>query len=368
MGDGPAPAEAKAAVAADAPATDEIVDDAQRATVGIRKAAMWIATALAAIPALGIVGNLIKGPGDAGFDGRWLFVGVIFAAGGAYLGIYHFAKVITPVPLEDRDLIGRRAKAGETEAVPGFDLTRLRGQPFESYGELIDALVPTKHQHARDQALADDAKFTSLTANSTATGAESIAMRAEADSSRAPSDANLKQKAVDARKEADVQRAAATASAEQSAAADQLATKWANQVQGMENIRTLAFHLKAADEVGSRFEAAKRWGIVAVALVAIGVFCIAMAPKQKSEPVATPTVSLVTLNLNPAGKEALGCRLNTIQAIRIGGTDAAPEVITLPTGSCKAQLVTFITESPEAYGTVVKATRLGPSSAPSGSP
>jgi len=66
----PAPPGAAAALASELPASppakDEMVDDAQTAAGGLRKTAQWIASALAAIPALGIVSSLIKGPGDAG--------------------------------------------------------------------------------------------------------------------------------------------------------------------------------------------------------------------------------------------------------------------------------------------------------------
>src|SRR2546430_12050898 len=88
------------------PAADSVVDDAQSAAAGIRQAAKWIASALAAIPALAVVGNIVKGPGDAGFQAPLLLVGVVLAAAGAYLGIYFFSEVLAPVPLEDVNLQG----------------------------------------------------------------------------------------------------------------------------------------------------------------------------------------------------------------------------------------------------------------------
>lgn len=330
------------ASAADAGA-DAVVDDAQSAASGIRQAAKWIASALAAIPALGIVGNLIKGPGDAGFNAPLLFAGVIIAAAGAYLGIYLFSRVLTPIPLGDVDL-----------AI--FDMSHLPGQPFQSYVDLSVALAGSRDAYHRDWHAAEKAKVFSDSAGAEATATENFASQLEAALSNDTSNAVLKQRAADARKDADLRRALATERAGEAAAADEQATIWLSQLHGLEKIRTQAFQLQASTEVGSRFRQAQLWAIVATGLVAIGVSLLAISPKQKPEPAATSAVSLVTIHPNQAGKDALGCQLDTLYAIRTGGTDAAPEVITLPTGGCKAQRVTFTTQSPVPLGTVEQAT------------
>src|SRR5438876_8061213 len=119
-------------------AADAIVDDAQSAVACIRQTAKWFASALAAIPALGIVGSLIKGPGSAGFDPLLLLLGLASAAAGAYLGIRFFSRVLTPLPLEDKDM----NLSGDSS------LGRLPGQPYSSYQELLNDLVDSRNAYA----------------------------------------------------------------------------------------------------------------------------------------------------------------------------------------------------------------------------
>jgi hypothetical protein len=271
------------ATPAAAAAADSIVDDAQSAAAGTRQAAKWFASALAAIPALGIVGSLIKGPGSAGFDPIILFFGLALAAAGAYLGIYFFSKVITPIPLEDRDMN------------PDADLSRLPGQPYGTNGELMTSLKDSRFAYARYQYRSEKAKVISAIATQTAADAEANAERMKNASDHDKANAALKQQALDAKAHADQSRSEAAARAAASAGADQEAIIWANQVQGIEKIRTQAFHLKASDLVGKRFREAQRAAILAAVLVAFGVFLLAIAPKQAA---AGPSQSVVTLHVS----------------------------------------------------------------------
>ena len=145
-----------------------MVDDAQTAAGGLRKTAQWIASALAAIPALGIVSSLIKGPGDAGYSVPLLLGGVVLAAIGAYLGIYWFSNVLAPLALED-------------VTVAGFDMRRLPGNPYANYAALTKALDDRRNDHIQSQADAEDAKVVSEAAGADAAAAEAHALLLEAD-------------------------------------------------------------------------------------------------------------------------------------------------------------------------------------------
>jgi hypothetical protein len=335
------PKTADAASAADpksaASSLGEIVDEARSAAGGTRQAAKWMASALAAIPALAVVGNLIKGPGEGGFDALLLFVGVGAAAAGAYLGIYLFSTVLEPVPLKDLDLAT-------------FDMANVPGQPFKSYEHLRSNLDKRIGDHARARKRADYAKVYAVRAVEEAVGAEARVARTKADLAANPSDPDLKDLAATAAHDSEAKAFRSGQLAGAAAAAEQEAVTFQHQVEGLERIRAQAFQLKASDEVSSRYARAKHEAIIAVGLVAIGVCLVAIAPKPKSE---AATSSLVALHLNPAGKVALGCPgEEDLLAIRIGGPDSAPKVITLPTASCPPKLVDFTIESAPQLGKV----------------
>src|SRR6478735_2808213 len=78
-----------------------VVDDALHAAEGTRTASRRLASALGAIPSLPVLGAIVRSPGDAGFNGWLLGIGVVLAAAGALVGVLGFARVIEPGPLED---------------------------------------------------------------------------------------------------------------------------------------------------------------------------------------------------------------------------------------------------------------------------
>jgi hypothetical protein len=81
---------------------------------------------------------------------------------------------------------------------------------------------------------------------------------------------------------------------------------------------------------------AATWG--AAALIVIGIVCLVLAPHGSSDSATGPT--LVTLTLNEVGKERLcdaSSSVRALPALKMGGTDAAPLVLTMPTKACPTQ-------------------------------
>lgn len=332
--------------------TDAVVDNALSAAAGTRQAAKWIASALGALPGLTIITTLIRAP-DAGINVLLLVFGVLIAAAGAYLGTLVFGDVMAPVPLRDVDLTR-------------YDMSLIPGQPYETYAELQADLSNARKARNDARHQANNAKVISAGAVGEAELAEKYAKGLE---DRATKDPALKEQAKEAREVAREKQAAATAASGDTAAKEQQAVIWDKQLQGLEDIRAQAFKLKASEVVGARYNLAKLVGIAAVGLVAAGVILLALAPK--TAPAETPGpagVSLVTLNLLTAGQDALDCKAESVQALRIGGSDDAPLVITLSTRTCpEAKLVTFTTAQPEPLGTVesVEPVTLPPAPSPS---
>jgi hypothetical protein len=261
-------------------AADSIVDDAQAAAAGTRQAAKWFASALAAVPALGIVGSLIKGPGSAGFDPLLLLFGLALGVAGAFVGIYFFSRVFTPIPLEDAQID------------PATDLSRLPGQPFASYQALKVALDRGRIAFSQNQYASVRANVFAASAGKLAADAEAYAKQLEAETAYHKDDNALKQRAEQARLDADQKRLAAAAAAATAAAAAEQVTTWINQVQGLEKIRTQLFHLKASDVVGKRFREAQRGAIFAAVLVTFGVFLVAVAPRQSASSPSNSSINL----------------------------------------------------------------------------
>lgn len=315
-----------------------VVDEAVAAAQGTRSAALWIASALGAIPSLAVLASIVRAPGDSGFDPAKLALGVALAALGAVIGVLGFAWVMLPVPLEDSD-------------VRKLDLKRIPGQPYTTFDSLDSDLeklrqAATEREYQATQALASAKRL-----QAQARQAEATAKEAEEKASAAPADTVLNTAATEARARAD--RAKTEAAAKEAAAAadaDELSI-WMAQVSRRDAVRRDAYRLRAADVVRHRFMAACFGAVAAAGLIAAGVVLLGLAPNAKTtETSALPR--LVTLTLNGAGHRTLRCQVRSLQALQTGGSASAPTVITLPTSSCPSRTVVFTTAPPHALGTV----------------
>ena len=317
-------------------AADDIVDEAQHAARGTRSAARWIASALGAIPSLAVLGALVRAPGDAGFDPALLAVGIALAAAGAFIGILAFARVLTPVELEDKHLTRFRMERIPGNRWPKFNvLSESMSRWRETWGtESLDAATEAQR--------AEGAKASAVAADRAATALE-------AQAKAAPRDKQLQKRAQNARALSERRQAEAIEAAALAAAAAAGEEQAKEQFLAREAIRAHIYRLKAADEVRKRFSGATLWAAVATALVAAGVFFLAVSPVPKTD---GEMPRLVALRLTDAGKAALACNGNDLHAIKIGGEDAQPLLITLPTAGCPARLVEFATAEPGACGTI----------------
>jgi hypothetical protein len=307
----------------------DVVDDARVAAAGTRNASRWLASALGAIPSLAVVGTVIAAPGDAGWDAPKLWVGVLLAAAGASLGVLAFARVIAPVPLEDSKV--------------KVDITRLPGHSFATFQNLREDAERVRQAAAQQAHDAASAEVTAKRAEAMAAEREAIALAAKTASEAKPNDAELEARAREARSAADESRNTAIEHRAEAAAEDAEKANWIGQLAERDQLRQWAYGLQASETVGKRFLEARIAAVFAVALVAVGIVLVALAPKPKQ---ASNALSLVTLSLNETGKSTIGCGADSVQALKIGGTDAAPEVITFPSRGCTAKTLTFTTEKP----------------------
>ncbi|WP_436536119.1 hypothetical protein [Actinoplanes sp. HUAS TT8] len=309
-------------------------DLAVSAAEGTRSTARWLASALGAIPSLALLTALVRAPGEAGYDTLPLILGVAAAATGALVGVLGFARVLVPLSLENKDLAG-------------MDISRVPGQPYQSADDLLadlgrrQAAMTTKE----GEILLIEAK--AQLAEGLRVAAESELTVAEQRSEAKPRDKLLTEAVRTARITAAERRtAAATAAADLASKQYSLAFS-TEQVRRAEAIRRDIFLLRAADEVRERFLLARVLAAGSVVLVAGGVLLLAVAPQPK--PKDTPPV-LLTLTLNAAGQQALGCGLAAVNAIRIGGTDSAPMVQTVPVPGCPSKTLIFPVGTPAPLG------------------
>ncbi len=329
---------ATAASESGVPPSPDVVDEAVGAAAGTRTAARWLASALGGIPSLAILASIVRAPGDAGFDETKLAVGVALAVLGAIVGVLGFARVIAPVPLEDKDL-------------RGFDLTRIPGQPFTTFEELVKDMTDLRSGATGEEYEATGSLRASKRAEVKAQQDEAAAKTAEQEAAANPTDQALQQRAAEARTRADAAQRDAAAKAAQAAADAAGLGVWTEQLSRREAIRRDVYRLKAADEVGRRYLHARVAAVFAAGLIAAGVVLLGLAPKPKAA--TSPTLPrLVTLTLNQAGQRALGCSANSLRALQTGGDASAPIVITLPTPDCPSRAVVFTTTKPEGFGTV----------------
>jgi hypothetical protein len=322
---------------AETTATDAIVDDARRAAAGTRTTARWLATALGGIPAIAILASIVRAPGDAGFDGWLLAAGIGLAAGGAVLALFSLVRVLSPISLEDADLARFNVKrlGISAENFPNFSQT---------VRQLRDAVARFESDAAARKAIAKSAEASAARREATAADLESRAKKH-------PSDTGLAERATKARLEADIAQRESAVAAGEAAAAGEVVTQWTTQLTRYDALLKDAYLLYAGDELERRFKSAQWWIALGLALIALGVFFLGMAPKAEDEDAST--VSLVTLTLNEAGQEALDCNgTTTLSALRIGGEDDSPTVITFPTDECPAKTLDFTTTDPTPLGQV----------------
>lgn len=318
---------------------EKVVDDARSEADGTRETARWIASAFAGIPALGILAALVRAPGDKGFDWLPLLIGILLSGAGAVVGILAFARVFAPVPLNENDL------------KDDLDLTGIPGHPFTTYGPLADELASLRSVLGPKLVETEDAQADADRAKAIAAEFEAQAAVAEKASADSPNDQELKNRAFAARDAANARKVAAAELTALASYREGSTTSLRKQIDAREAIRGDALRLLAADAVSSNFRQARTAVIAASVAVALGIFALAMAPKTTASPSA-PT--LVTLHLNDAGRDVLNCNAETVPALRIGGDDATPEVITLPIGECVSVTLKFPTVDPAKLGRVEK--------------
>jgi hypothetical protein len=317
-------------------ASDEVIDDATHSAAGIRKAALWMAGALGGIPALAVLGALVRAPGDQGFDNALLGWGIVLCATGAVIGVLAFAYVITPVPISNSWL--------DTKA---FDITRVPGQPFVTWPALLTSLADVRSAHANAEIGSSDATVYSKMADAALAQTEIALASAKATADANPGNAQATAALNAATASRNAARLDAQAKAAEAAAVAENLALLARQRDAREGVRSKAFLLAASDEVAARYIASRFFAGLAAAVVALGIYLLATAPLPKP---AESELSLVTLRLSAAGMEAIGCNEPTLQAIRIGGDDAVPRVITIPTDSCPAKLVDFTISKVQGLG------------------
>jgi hypothetical protein len=318
-----------------------LVEDAMSAAEGTRAAAKWIASSLGAIPGLTVIASIVRAPGDAGFDATDLTLGIFLAAAGALAGILAFANVMTPSALEEKDL-------------ENIDVKRLPGHPFSSYRELSESLETLWWLKAEKDFEVARAKATAAGAEATSAAAEAhvLQLKSSLENAKDEEKKKLTDELQAARSLAATLVAATTAHKAELAKLTVLAESLGEQVGRREAVRTNLYRLAGSDEVGNRYEFAAGISIFAVAAVAGGLIFLGLAPNPKSA--ASEPVSLVTLKPVAAGKKALGCEAGSVAALKVGGDEKTPKVVTFPSAACPTpKQLDFKTEEPEQLGTVV---------------
>jgi hypothetical protein len=343
-----APADAAAAVTPEAAgAAAPAIEDALSAAEGTRTTARWIASALAGIPSLAIVASIVSGPGDNGFDTAELAVGIGLAAFGAVLGILAFAKVITPLSLEDIDF-------------SGFPMGRIPGCPFDKFADLKGAIASYQSTLGSGGTTLADAESNAARADAEAAVAEGVVTivleKLKDAEDKSPEQLVLEKQASEAILHAQEKRNTAETA---DGAAKSLARTYQHsqgQLATAEAFRQNAYRLKEADEVRDRFDKARYLLLIVVACVAAGLVFVGIAPKPKAEAAAaSETPTLVTLTLNQQGQGKIGCSVGSLQALRVGGDEKTPLVITLPAPGCPSKTVAFTTVEPTPLGSVTPA-------------
>jgi hypothetical protein len=310
------------------------------AAAGLRTTARWVAGAFAGIPSLAIVGSLVRAPGDAGFDAWLLGFGIFLAAIGAYTGIQAFARVLAPLGLADDTI---------SDAVME-DLPETR---FATYAELREELERGRDGVGAASANAADAEGWAAAAKAEADAAEAVAKTlAEMKEGDQPDEDTVAARRFAREKSREAGRRAAGAAIRKNELSLSTEILGAYETQ-----RRRAYLLQAGETVGKRFADSNKWAFVAVVLVSIGIFLLALAPNEKRPEAEPPT--LVTLDLTAEGVEALGCEASEIPALRVGGASGEPTMIVLPGGPCPARTVKFREAKPKPLGRATEVKPVG---------
>lgn len=325
--------------------TPAAVEDSRTAAEGARSSARWIAAALAAIPSLGFLSSIIRAPGDQGFDAFQLALGMGLAALGAVIGILVFSWVLSPVALEDSDL-------------EGVEVKKLPGHPYGSFAEVTATIrsfrqsaVNTEYEIAKAEVGVKRAEAAALRAEAEAKKAEAAAKQAEADGD--PEKDRLKGVAEQAKLRAAELKARADAAAADARAIEPLGKFYEGQVDRAQEVRSDLYRLKASEVVRTRFAEGK-WSLIpVVALIAAGIVLLGLAPIEKAAEPGAPAPELVRLRVNKTGRDLLACENRSLQALRVGGDDKTPLVVTFPAEGCPAQTIHFATEGDGDLGSYV---------------
>ena len=318
-------------------------DEAAYSAAGLRTTARWIAAAFAGIPALTVVGALVRAPGDAGFDDGYLIPGVLLAALGAVVGILAFARVLEPIGLTDADI---------SDAV----LKQLPAARAETYAELRLSLEQARDDVGYQQVIASDAAGRGAAADAEAVAAEATVAQLEALLKDNPDPAKQAE-ATEARANARRLRAAAGAATAESKVAEEQLEVYEQSFEAFEGLRRLAYGLAGGEEVRQRYRLATKCSGLAVALVAVGVIFLAIAPKPEDddEEASAAAPVLVTLSdLSPEGQKLLGCDTEEVPALQVASDEKTATVIVLPGGTCPVRTVKYVTEDEKPSGKLTK--------------
>jgi len=315
-----------------------IVDDARKAAAGTRRAAQWLAAAIGTLPGLAIVTVLIRAPGDQGYQPLTLMAGILIGAFGAFVAMAGFARVIAPVNLTEQDLTD-------------FRMALLPGNRFETYKELTDSIQRFATADAAYEVRLQDANDSYDTLGAAWAPLDEAAVEAERIAKAEGSTPAQRIAATAARAAADAAKVPMLEQAKLVAEVVASAGPINNQLQHRIRLRSDAAAIEASLRVGKRFDDSISTGLVGVVLVAFGIGLLALAPIVPDE--SKPTVaSLALWRLQPEDAAArLGCDpKGEVRAIKVGGTDSKPQLITFPSGDCPALLIEFPVNAPGSIG------------------
>ncbi len=325
-------------------APDVFADEFRNAAGSMRTASKWIASAFGAIPAAVGAATLVKGPGTAGWDSLDLWLGAMFVALGAVIGIYGFAWVQFPGDLSDGSIT-----ATDMKQVP-------EASEFGTYDALRDELERTRTNVANQRMSAADAKGIADADTAVAADAEATlsALVGSVTQFLPVETGEAGQTFTD---QIHAARVAVIEARDRAAGSDHDAAIAAASVEGdtlaaLDGLRRAAYGAALAREIRRRFFIALAAGGVAVLFVAAGVVLLAQAPKDKPE-TSPATTKLVLVTPNLKGLKKLGCtKKGPIPALVIGGTAAAPKIFTLGAETCRTQVILVFPVGGTPLGTI----------------
>jgi hypothetical protein len=308
-------------------ASTPIADDVLNAAAETRSTAKWVASALGAIPGLSILAAIVTAPGEGETWNVLLLVpGLFFLGAGALWALTDFAKVLQPIALSDVDV----RYLTDLSIVPGAPAVATTGKLPGA--DLLDQISSARTALAKERHAAVQAGIAMKKAQAAAAEREATALRLEHMAKSPSADRETKDRAAEARAEAGAAQASAASAAGEYGAAEYSAQVPETQLRRLDRVRTSALLVLSARRVGSRFETAMSHLPFALFLVGTGVVLVALAPQGISKAGSAP--ELTTLTLSDKAQQLIGCDVDAIQAIRVGGSDERPVFITLPTVGC----------------------------------